>query len=139
MKKAPQFDWMKSLEDEPLQFEFFKTAISDLKIKLMLSDIKYRVFGTAIMLELGAGEGQYSKYFDTTVPFCNTICVEIQPVNCKKIKKLLPNAKIYNGFVGDRIHSRETNHKSSVNKKFNLLDIYNENQIRCVDIFYINT
>jgi len=138
MKKTPEFNWIKPLEDEPLQFEFFKIAISDLKIKLIFSDIKYRVFGTPVMLELGAGEGQYSKYFDATVPFCHNICVEIQPKNCKKIKKLLPNAKIYNGFVGDRVHSGEKNHKSSVNTKFNLLDIYKENQIRCVDILHMD-
>ena len=133
-----EINWLASLEDEPIQFELFKIAISTLKVDLMVCDIKYRVFGQPVMLELGAGVGQFSKYFNSEMPSCKNICVEILPENCKKIKKLLPDAKIYNGFVGERVHTAETHHDHATDVKIHLKDIYQENKIRCVDILHMD-
>tara|TARA_R100000700_G_C3170383_1_gene145014 strand:- start:184 stop:885 length:702 start_codon:yes stop_codon:yes gene_type:complete len=121
--------WLGELEGEPYQFNLFKLVIEEINNKQLASPT---------MLELGAGIGQFSKYYNENVLNGRNICLEIQPTNCNIIRKLIPDATIYEGYVGQRIHMRETIHADMVDKKIFIKDIFEENNIDNLDLLHID-
>jgi len=153
------WNWIKTLTDEPLQFELFKRAVSTIKIKQLICDIAHKVwtpprgihclrriahevYDPPVMLELGAAKGEYSTYFNQELPLSTNICVEIRDSQSEYIRGSLPSAIVYSGYCGTRKHLGEglevDNNTGLTPTKINLKDVFAENNIKHVDILHMD-
>ena len=125
MKSIAEPNWMEHLNCEPTQFKLFAEAIDNIsnKQKRIMANTGLRLKPT--MVELGAGTG-------------HNICLEVRPSNCDIIRQIIPDATVYEGYIGERIHLRETVYDDMSTTKISLKNIFEENYLSYVDILHLD-